>query len=210
MIKVPVTYKNFDGEEVTETLHFHLSMRQLTQMEMSAEGGMHDRVQMMLNSGKGSDILAIFEDIVKRSYGEREDNNPNSFLQSEALSEKFINSMAYDAFFASLMGDGSAMIEFISGLLPENFMNLPEVQEAMAAARAGETIELPAADTGAKLLTDKELMDITFLDHPKDKEGNVLPWAYREPTNAELQRMNRMQLLEVTQRKSRGWVPRDQ
>ena len=211
MIKIPVTYTNFDGEEETKDLYFHMSMRELTQMELSTEGGMHDKLAQLLQTGKGLDILTFFEEMVGRAYGEREDNNPNSFLKSPQITSRFMNSPAYDALFADLIQNSATMITFINGLIPADLAKSAEVQAAMASVRNGETVELqlPADDEGPKLLTDEELAGVTGLAHPKDVRGKVLPWAYREPTQAEIQRMSRQQLAECMQRKGSGWMPRD-
>lgn len=210
MIKMQVTYKNFDDEEVTDTLHFHLSVKELTKMEVSTEGGMYDKLQKLLKANKGGDILAVFEDIVGAAYGEREDNNPNSFLKSPKISEKFLNSLAYDALFSKLVQDPASMVTFINGLMPADLMNNPEVIKAVEAAQRGESAEtiLPAENVLPNLLTDEKLVVDTGLRHPKDSRGNVVPWAYRHPTDSELQKMPRLQLAEAMQRKGSDWTPK--
>jgi hypothetical protein len=45
------------------------------------------------------------------------------------------------------------------------------------------------------------------LRNPRDKDGELLPWALREPTQLEQTRMERSQLMEAFARKSRGWTP---
>lgn len=211
MIKKSITFENFEGDKVTEDHYFHLSMRELTQMELSTDGGMHDKLQAMLNSGNGSAILKIFEDLVSQAYGQREDNNPNSFLKSPEISERFMNSLAYDALFSSLMRDGNAMATFINGLIPADLQNMPEMKKAMEEARNtanGGTVNLSLpADDGPLELTHDALVATSGLAHPNDPKGNVWPWAYREPTSSEIQRMNRQQLAEAMQRKSKGWTP---
>lgn len=210
MIKIPITYKNLDDEEVTETLHFHLSMRELTEMEVRTEGGMYDKLQKLLKANKGGEILVVFQEIIGAAYGEREDNNPNSFLKSPQISARFLNSLAYDALFSKLVQEPDSMIKFINGLMPVELMQNPEVVKAVEAAQRGESadVNLPASDEGPALLTDKELQEDTGLKHPKDTKGNVVAWAYREPTDAEVRRMNRTQLLDITSRKSKGWTPK--
>lgn len=207
MIKIPVTYTNFDGEEVKQDLYFHMSMRELTEMELSVEGGMYDHLQKILKSNNGGQILGMFQDMVQKAYGEREDNNPNSFLKDPKRAEQFMNSLAYDALFSHLVSDPAAMIDFINGLIPEQLAKSPEVAAAKASIKAGETVQLPAKDEEPGLMTDDELAEKSGLAHPKDAKGEIVPWAFREPTNAELTRMNRQQMLECMQRKSNGWKP---
>jgi hypothetical protein len=218
MIKFQVVYDNPDGMTVTKDLWFHMSMRQLTQMEVEASQnsgtGLHDKLTQLVKAGSHAEMLTLFEDIIGRAYGEREDNNPDSFLKSEMITERFMSSMAYDALFTKLVTNPAEMLRFINGLIPKELLAAVEAQGGAEAviANAGKggnvDLSLPAEDTGPKLLTDEELTAATGLSYPKDGKDNVVPWAYREPTDAEVRRMSHLQLLDITQRKGKGWEPK--
>jgi hypothetical protein len=209
MIKITVKYDNLDDEEVTRDLYFHMSMRQLTELEVGSNGGLYARLLALVQSENKGQMLQLFEEIVGLAYGERQDNNPDDFLKNKAVTERFLSSLAYDALFSKLVSDETEMINFINGLVPKELMAQVEAQGGADAvlAKAGN-VELPAEDTGPKLLTDEELKAATGLSYPKDSKDNVVPWAYREPTDSEVRRMSRVQLLDITQRKSKGWVPK--
>lgn len=207
MIKINVTYENPDGKEVSKDLYFHMSMRQLTKMEVQANGGLHDMLQKLVASENKGEMLALFEDIIGKAYGEREENDPDSFLQTPRITEKFMGSMAYDALFTKLVTSPAEMIKFINGLIPKELMSAVEAQGGLEEIM--EKANLPAEDSGPKLLTYEELVEATGLKHPKDDKGNLLPWAKREATTQEQMRMTKHQLLDCMQRKTNGWTPRD-
>jgi hypothetical protein len=175
-------------------------------MAVSEDGGLLTRLESIMKSGNGAAILNAFNMIIGASYGTRVDNNPSKFHKGEKQKDEFLNSLAYDQLFSDLITDPDGAAEFINGIVPKDLLERAKKAQAVqdSSATNGNT-----PDSGT-ILTDEELTGITGLAHPKDGKGDILPWAYRKPTNAEQQRMNRHQLLEVMQRQSSGWVPRDQ
>lgn len=207
MIKRTVTYEDFDGNKVTEDLYFHLSMKELSDMAVSEDGGLLTRLENIMKSQDGAAILNAFNMIIGASYGTRVDNNPSKFFKSEAQKEQFLTSLAYDQLFSDLITDPTGAAEFINGIVPKDLLARAKAVQAVQDTSAGNGI---TQDRSEILTDDASLVAATGLANPRDGNGDILPWAYRKPTNSEQQRMNRKQLLEVMQRQSSGWVPRDQ
>jgi hypothetical protein len=47
----------------------------------------------------------------------------------------------------------------------------------------------------------------SYLTNPRDADGNLVPWAFREPSNVELTSMSKPQMLDAFRRKSTDWQP---
>ena len=50
MIKKTVTYTDFDGNERTEDFYFHLTEQELTEWELSVDGGLSGVLTRIINS----------------------------------------------------------------------------------------------------------------------------------------------------------------
>ena len=66
-----MTYTDYDGNERTETFYFNLTKAELTEMELSSEGGLSKMIQRIIDSQDSTRIITIFKDIILRSYGEK-------------------------------------------------------------------------------------------------------------------------------------------
>lgn len=205
MLKKDITYEDFDGNEVTETHYFHLAKSELVEFNLVTKGGLEANFNAMLKAGNVEGVLDLFKQIIKRSYGRRDPENPQKFSKTPEILDNFVNSGAFDALYVELMTHDSAGMEFISGIFPKSMQDNPEVKTAIAKAYSGES----RTPTETLQLPEQPSDETTFLDNPRDENGDLLPWAFREPTSSEMQNMSRLQMAEVYQRKSRGWVPRD-
>lgn len=212
MIKKSIKFTDFDGNEVVEDHYFHLSMKELTHMELGPDGGMYDKLTAILESGNGGKIIGAFEDIIRRAYGQREDNRPTHFLKTDEIADSFMNSLAYDALFSELLQDSTAMGEFINGLIPSELMNSAEMKKAMAEAQQqqGRTIasvNLERAEISVPELTREQIDAATGLNLPRDKDHKLVPWANRPPTPKEQTEMTKAQLVDCMRRQQSDWKP---
>lgn len=198
MIKQSITYENFDGDEVTEDHYFHLSKSELIDMELAEEGGMAAKLQAVGESKNGALIIKTFKEIIGKAYGERVDGSASQFFKSEKTTEAFMGSLAFDALLGELLTNADAAAKFVNGLMPKDLAASPEVQAALAGNRETMDVALPGIDGKAKIVP-------SGLDHALDELGDVLPWAFREPTQNETMAMNQDQLRDVYRRKASGW-----
>ena len=207
MIKKDITFEDFDGNSVTETHYFHLTKQELLSLEMNEDGGLGTKLEEVIKSGNGAEIIKTFRWIVGEAYGQRDPANPVKFFKSKKLTEDFLGSLAFDKLFSELMSDEMACAEFVNGIVPKDLASTPEMIQAMTDAG------LPAPRT----LTDVKLDSVSIgpipdsasgLSSPRDHKGELLPWAFRHPTDKELTTMTRPQLLEAMRRKSSStWKP---
>lgn len=169
MLKREITYENpFTKEPVTETHYFHISKAVLIQMEMSdhkmryeKDGvvltGFQAKLQRISDAEDGEAIMVEIEDMIKRSYGLRDDKD--RFLRSKEIWEGFAATEAYSQLFWELCMNSEKAAEFINNVFPSNMDELAaEVQAEAArqlAARGEPSPEIAAVEKAAEQVGDE-------------------------------------------------------
>lgn len=128
MLKKTIKFEDLDGNPVTKDYYFHLSKAELVRYNMQKmtllEGGEPDveafkaDLDRIIHSKSGKVIMDTFEDIVRMSYGERDEDNI-TFHKSPELSTRFMNTNAYGVLFLELCTNAGAAGEFINGIIPK-------------------------------------------------------------------------------------------
>lgn len=121
MLKKTVTYEDYNGVERTEDFYFNLSKAEVTEMELSVNGGFSAMVQEIVKSNNGARIMELFKEIVLKSYGEKSEDGKR-FIKSKELSEAFSQTEAYSEIFMELATDDKAAADFINGIMPANLV----------------------------------------------------------------------------------------
>jgi hypothetical protein len=206
MIKKAITFEDFDGKTVTEDHYFHLSKSELIAMELSEEGGMAAKLEGIVKGNNGAHIINTFNEIIRASYGQRDPVNASKFFKSTKIRDEFMSSLAFDALFQELMTDAQAAANFVNGLVPKDLADSDAVQRAFA--EVGLTPEgrqlVPPSGTPSSSFEEDE---VSGLKMPRTENGELLPWAFREPTSKELTSMTREQMQDAFVRKGSGWTP---
>lgn len=117
MLKKTVTYVDYNGVERTEEFYFNLSKAEVTEMELSVNGGLSQMLQNIVAAKDGKQIISIFKEIVLKAYGEKSQDG-RRFIKSKELSEAFSQTEAYSQIFMELALDDKAATEFVNGILP--------------------------------------------------------------------------------------------
>ena len=195
MIRKSITFEDFDGNEVTEEHYFHLSNAELLAWMGENDEDLGTKLEQTVKRGTAVEIMALFNDIIRRAYGVREGGN--SFKKSPEIADRFMNSLAFDAFFLSMLTNAGEAVEFINGVIPS------ALRKQVLASQDGEPGPLSLEAVGNEAEEDKR----SGLERPRDNRGKLVPWAHRKPTRAELQKMSKDQLVDVTSRMSSGWGP---
>ena len=187
MLKKTITYTDFNGDQQTEDLYFHLSKTELPdlldlQPRLEAWAKKTNDGERELTFAETRELLDIIKTLVQKSYGVRSEDGKR-FSKAPAMVADFQETAAYDAFVMSLFGDGGqAVNEFMTGIIPSDLM--AQVNAEM------ETVNLP----GEKATDDR----------PAWLREN------REPNRKELAEMNDAELRLAYQMKSererQGWV----
>ena len=120
MIKRTITFEDLDGNSITDDFYFHISMSEVSKMELGTEGGMAEKLKKLVAASKGKDIIEQFEGILHSAYGVRSENN-RQFIKNEQVWQEFYQSDAYNVLFMQLISDEDASAAFVRGILPANF-----------------------------------------------------------------------------------------
>lgn len=136
MIKKTITYKNFNGQPVTETLHFNLNAMEQAEFEAKylspkslvglvfkdKETGevkeietLVEYTQAVVDAKEYMKVCEFLKDLVLRSYGERSDSV--HFDKNEDITQKFKCSIAYAEMFELLFTNPEEMTKFASGVV---------------------------------------------------------------------------------------------
>ena len=117
MIKKTLTYTDYNGNERTEDFYFHLNKAEITKLEMSTTGGMAEKIQRIVAAQDQPAIIAVFEDLIQRSFGIKTPDGKGFLKRKEDL-EAFISTEAYSDLFMELATNSDAASEFINGIVP--------------------------------------------------------------------------------------------
>ncbi len=126
MIKKTITYTNIDDQTETKIVYFHLGINQITTLEERHPEGLIKFFQGIVD-GSGESSLVRLREVMRLAYGVRHEGS-DKLDRDPALVEEFMDSLAYDALWVSLIGDDKAQQEFITGLLPADMMAKARIQ----------------------------------------------------------------------------------
>lgn len=117
MIKQDITYTNFEGEQETETLYFHLNKVELMEMQVSEKRGLAQYITDIQKAENNKEIFRLFKEIVLRAYGERSEDG-KKFIKNERLREEFEGSLAYEELMVKLVTETDFAVKFVNGIMP--------------------------------------------------------------------------------------------
>ena len=117
MYRKIITYTDFDGNPRTETFRFNLTKAELTKMFNEVSGGLDKKLQDMIDKKDIPKIMANFEDLLDRSYGEMSADG-RRFIKSPEILQAFKDTQAYSDFYMSLITDDEEAAAFIQGIIP--------------------------------------------------------------------------------------------
>ena len=88
MLKKTVTYTDYNGVERTEDFYFNLSKAEVTEMELSVDGGLAQMLENIVNSKDNKEIVRMFKELVLKAYGEKSPDG-RRFIKNKELSDAF-------------------------------------------------------------------------------------------------------------------------
>ena len=117
MLKLTRTYTDYNGLSRTEDFYFNLTQAEVTEMELSVDGGLVEMINRIVAAKDGKQIIALFKDIVLRSYGEKSPDG-RRFIKTPEIRDAFAQTEAYSDLFMELATDAKKAAEFVSGIVP--------------------------------------------------------------------------------------------
>ena len=119
MLKKTMTYTDYDGNERTEDFYFNLSKAELTEIEMSHDGGLSKMIEKIVAERDAKRIIEVFKDLILKSYGQKSLDGKR-FIKSQELKDEFSQTEAYSDLFMQLASDAEKAAEFVNGIVPAN------------------------------------------------------------------------------------------
>ena len=119
MLKKTIKYTDYDGNEREEDFYFNLSKAEITEMELSKEGGMSEYIKKISATQNGPELIKLFKDIIIKSYGEKSLDGKR-FIKNKELTEAFTQTEAYSELFIELASNADEAAKFINGIMPKN------------------------------------------------------------------------------------------
>ena len=119
MLKKTVSYVDYNGVERTEDFYFNLSKAEVTEMELSVEGGFSKMLEDIVKSKDNMQIVKLFKEIVLKAYGEKSADGKR-FVKSKEIAEAFSQIEAYSEIFMELALNEDAAAAFVNGIMPAN------------------------------------------------------------------------------------------
>jgi len=117
LIKKSFTYKDLDGNDVTEEFYFALNAAELAELEMSERGGLIEWLKQIMADEDGKQIMAKFKEIILASVGRRS-ADAKRFIKNDEIRQDFLNSEPYSMLFMEMITNAPEASKFIMGLVP--------------------------------------------------------------------------------------------
>ena len=119
MLVKTITYEDFNGTERTEDFLFNLTQTELVKLEHSIGGGLTEWIRRIVMAQDGKEILAVFETILKATYGVKSLDG-RTFIKNDQVFEEFKGTNAYDKLYLELVTDATAASEFLACCMPKD------------------------------------------------------------------------------------------
>ena len=119
MLKKTINYVDYNGVERKEDFYFNLTKAEVTEMELSVDGGLSRMIEQLVNAKDNKQIIALFKEIILKAYGEKSADG-RRFIKSKEISEAFSQTEAYSELFVELALNEDEAAKFIKGILPAN------------------------------------------------------------------------------------------
>lgn len=123
MIAKTVKYKDYNGVEREEKYFFNLTKAEVTEMELSVNGGLGESIKQIIAAQDTAQLIKIFKELLLKSYGEKTLDGKRFRKVDDngvPLSLAFSETEAYSTLFMELATDDDKAAEFVNGIMPSD------------------------------------------------------------------------------------------
>lgn len=128
MLKRTITYQDYNGNQRTEDFYFNLTQAEVTEMELSVDGGLVEMIKRIVAAQDGKQIIATFKDMILRAYGEKSPDG-KYFIKNQEIRDRFAQTEAYSQLFMELATDANKASAFVEGIIPAKAETAPAVKQ---------------------------------------------------------------------------------
>ena len=119
MLKKTIKYTDYDGNEREEDFYFNLNKAEVTEMELSKQGGLSEYIKRIAAAQDAPSLVELFKELICKSYGEKSLDGKR-FVKSKELTEGFTQTEAYAELFVELASNAEEATKFVNGIMPKN------------------------------------------------------------------------------------------
>ena len=119
MLKKTIKYVDYDGNEREEDFYFNLNKAEVTEMELSKQGGLSEYIKRIVAAQDAPSLIELFKELICKSYGEKSLDGKR-FVKSKELTEEFTQTEAYAELFVELASNAEEATKFVNGIMPKN------------------------------------------------------------------------------------------
>jgi hypothetical protein len=117
MLAKEIEYLDYNNNPRKEVFLFNLTKAEVTEMELSTDGGLVKKIEAIVAAQNGAEIVKLFKDIIFKSYGEKSPDGKH-FVKSDAISTAFSQTEAYSILFMELATNAGAAADFVNAIVP--------------------------------------------------------------------------------------------
>jgi hypothetical protein len=118
MLKKTINYTDYDDNERKEDFYFNLNKAELTEMEVSCEGGLTKFIEKVVAENDMQKLIELFKRLILTAYGEKSADG-RAFLKSKEILTRFSCTEAYSNLFMELATNADAAAAFVNGITPK-------------------------------------------------------------------------------------------
>jgi hypothetical protein len=117
MLKKTITYTDYAGVQRTEDHYFNLTKAEITEMDLSTDGGLINYIETIVASRDSKEIISTFKNLIHKSYGVKSLDG-RRFVKNQAVLDEFTQTEAYSQLFMELATNAEAAAAFFNGITP--------------------------------------------------------------------------------------------
>lgn len=122
MYKIHEKYTDYDGNERVEDFYFNLTKAEITDMELTTEGGMSAMLGRIIAAKDTAKLISVFKDLILKSYGQKSPDG-RRFIKSEELTKEFTETPAYSQIYLRLATDDKEATKFVNNVIPKDMQD---------------------------------------------------------------------------------------
>jgi hypothetical protein len=144
MLKKTVTFKDYNGEDKSVMLYFHLNKFEWLELETYTKGGLIENLQTAIETGNAKKTIDILKKIILRAYGEKTEDTGH-FEKSDEIAIRFSKTDAFSELFYELAYNEEASKAFFLGLIPAELRD-EATKKMQEKSEAGIVLDFPVTE----------------------------------------------------------------
>ena len=128
MIKRSYKFVDYNDTDREETYYFDLRDDEIVKLELGTKGGLSEKIKRLTAAQDIPEIIKVFEDVVKMSYGEKSADG-REFIKDPVLTKSFMQTRGYSMLFMDFITKENFASDFFNELVPNSAVIQPVEDE---------------------------------------------------------------------------------